>query len=168
MRCARVDELADRYVDGRLTPVLAAAVAEHERGCPRCARRLADARGLAEGLAASPAARAPSGFAAGVMDKVYRAALAGIPEPTDGEEPGPSAPRGARLRTYRRLGLCFMLSAAVLTAMLVVPQSFLPAGLRTEGIAAGFSRERTSPIKGALDGAGRTVQAALGKGGLTR
>ncbi len=179
MRCAQVDELADRYVDGQLEPGLAAAVAEHERTCARCARRIADARRLAGAMAAPVAARAPSGFAARVMDSVYRAALAGAPDAVEAAQG--RAPAGlreaiaratrtseARLRTYRRLGLSFMLSAAVFAAMLVVPQGFLPAAVRTERVAAGFSREKQSSIKGALDGAGRTVQAALGKGGVTR
>jgi anti-sigma factor RsiW len=165
MRCRRVDELADRYVDGLLVPELAAAVARHERACPRCATRITDARRLAGALEYPAAVRAPSGFAARVMDGVYRAALAGIP---DAAAPDPGRAPDLRLRTYRRLGLSFMLSAAVFAAMLAVPQGFLPAAVRTERVAAGFSRERQSPIKGALDGAGRTVQAAMGKGGVTR
>lgn len=167
MRCARVDELADRYVDGRLEPTLAAAVAGHERTCARCARRIAEARRLAGALAGPAALRAPAGFATRVMDSVYRAALAGIPEPAGGGEDAARAARAAeaRLRTYRRLGLSFMLSAAVFAAMLVVPQGFLPAAVRTERVAAGFSRGEMSPVKDALDGAGRTVQGMLGRGG---
>lgn len=169
MTCARVDELADRYVDGRLEPAVSAAVAGHEVRCARCARRIADARRLA-GVLASPAAlRAPSGFASRVMDSVYRAALAGIPDPGADQAAeqlrAEEAARGDRHRTYRRLGLSFLLSAAVCAAMLVVPQGLLPAAVRTGGVAAGFSRAGDSQIKGALDGAGRTVQAALGRGG---
>jgi anti-sigma factor RsiW len=167
MRCARVDELADRYVDGLLDAGLAAGVADHERRCARCARRIADARRLAGALARPAALRAPAGFGSRVMDSVYRAALAGIPEPADGGEDAALAARGreGRLRTYRRLGLSFMLSAAVFAAMLVVPQGFLPAAVRAERVAAGFSRDGTSSVKDALDGAGRTVQDMLGKGG---
>jgi anti-sigma factor RsiW len=158
------------YTDGALPPDLAAGVALHAAGCTRCARRIADARRIAAAFAAEPPMRAPTGFTVRVMDSVYRAALSGAPdEQTTLDAAHPAAGmQPARTRTYRRLGLSFMLAATVLTTGLVLPQGFYPAAIRTESVAAGLSRDRPSPVKVALDGAGRTVQSALGKGGLSR
>lgn len=170
MRCTRIDELADRYADGTLPPDLAAGVASHAAGCTRCARRIADARRITAAFAAEPPLRAPAGFTGRVMDAVYRAALAGAPDgqPVADTQRAPSGARTALTGVYRRLGVSFVLAAAVLTTGLVLPQGFYPAAIRTESVAAGLSRDRPSPVKVALDGAGRTVQSALGKGGLSR
>ena len=170
MRCAKVGLLIDRYVDGRLPPDLTEAVGAHERGCARCARRVAAARRLAGFLAAEHPLHAPAGFHERVMDAVYREALKGSPA-----ERLPSAQRAtaagslpARARTYRRLGLSFMLSAVVLTVSLVLPQGLYPSLIRPESVAAGLSRGAPSAVKDALDGAGRAVQGTLYKGGISR
>jgi anti-sigma factor RsiW len=170
MRCAKVGLLVDRYVDRKLPPDLTEAVAAHEKGCARCARRVAAARRLAGFLAAERPVRAPAGFHEKVMDAVYREALKGSPA-----ERQPSAERAtaagspsSRLRTYRRLGLSFMLSAVVLTVSLVLPQGLYPSLFRPESVAAGLSRGAPSAVKDALDGAGRAVQGTLHKGGISR
>lgn len=169
MRCARIDAMIDRYVDGVLPPGLAAVVSAHAESCPRCAGRIADARRLLGAFAAEPQVLAPPGFTGRVMDAVYRAALSGAPdESATVNAARPGSWTLARLRTYRRLGLSFMLAAAVLTAGLVLPQSFYPEVIRTDRVAAGLARDGQSAVRDALHGAGRTVQVALGKGGMTR
>ncbi len=162
MRCAKVGLLIDRYVDGRLAPDLMEAVEAHRRGCTRCAERIAAARRAAGMLAALPPLRAPAGFHDRVMDAVYREALKGSPA----EQAAGSPSR--RLRTYRRLGLSFMLSAAVLAVSLVLPRGLYPSLIRPESVAAGLSRGAPSAVKDALDGAGRAVQGTLYKGGISR
>ena len=170
MRCAKVGLLVDRYVDGQLPPDLAGAVVAHELGCARCARRIAAARRLAGFLAAEHPLRAPAGFHDRVMDAVYREALKGSPAERQPSVEGATAAGSpsSRLRTYRRLGLSFMLSAVVLTVSLVLPQGLYPSLIRPESVAAGLSRGAPSAVKDALDGAGRAVQGTLYKGGISR
>src|SRR6185436_2660785 len=50
MTCGQVDKLKEAYVDGRLAPGPAAQVAAHAAGCPGCARRIALARQVRDGL----------------------------------------------------------------------------------------------------------------------
>jgi len=110
--------------------------------------------------------RAPQGFARKVMDAVYRESLAG-------RSPGVAA-RGALLaaavgasrptvaRMYCRLGLSFMLTAAVLAASLLVPHgaySMLIGGGSDAALGAGPS----AAVQNVLAGAGHTVQGALGE-----
>ena len=154
MRCGRAEKLIDRYVDGRLPEEMAREVALHESSCARCAARIGAARGLTGALAEEPILRAPNGFVDRVMDSVYREALTSARQAAGSEE------RNSALhRIYRRLGLSVMLSAAVLTASLIVPRAFYP--LPTEAVAAGFSRDRPSLVKDALGGAGRAVSETL-------
>jgi anti-sigma factor RsiW len=164
MRCAKVGLLMDRYVDGRLPADLAEAVGTHARGCARCAERIESARRLADALAAVPPLRAPTGFHDRVMDAVYREALKGAP----GERAPAARSTSSRLRTYRRLGLSFMLSAVVLAVSLVLPRGLYPSLIRPESVAAGLSRGAPSAVKDALNGAGRAVQGTLYKGGISR
>ena len=169
MRCGKVGPLIDRYVDGQLPPDLAEAVGAHKRGCARCARRVAAARRLAGFLGAEHALRAPAGFHERVMDAVYREALKGSPaELPAAEQAAAAGSPSPRLRTYRRLGLSFLLSAAVLTVSLVLPRGLYPSLFRPESVAAGLSRGAPSAVKEALDGAGRAVQGTLYKGGISR
>ena len=163
MRCGRVDLLVDRYVDGLLPPDLADAVQAHERGCARCARRIAAARRLAGLLAAEHAPRVPDGFNGRVMAAVYREALKGPFQREPAAEPDLD-----RARTFRRLGLSFMLSAAVLIVSLVVPRGLYPIPLRPENVAAELDRGAPLAVKDALDGAGEAVQRMLHKGGISR
>jgi anti-sigma factor RsiW len=169
MRCAKVVLLIDRYVDGQLPPDRTETVGTHERGCARCARRVAAARRLAGFLGTQHALRAPAGFHERVMDAVYREALKGSPAGQQSAEPAAAAGSpSSRLRTYRRLGLSFMLSAVVLTVSLVLPRGLYPGMIRPESVAAGLSRGAPSAVKDALDGAGRAVQETLYKGGISR
>ena len=167
MRCARVENLADRYVDGTLPQALAREVADHESRCARCAARIQAARDLVVAFSREPALRAPSGFVEGVMGAVYREALAG-----SRAEPGSAAVAGSRgsarsgqpveaglSRVYRRLGFCFMLSAAALVACLIVPRAFYP--LQPEAVAARLSSRETSLVKEAIGGADRAVSGVL-------
>ncbi len=164
MRCAKVGLLIDRYVDGQLPPDLVEAVGAHEQGCARCAHRVAAARRLAGFLETDHALRAPAGFHERVMDAVYRQALKGSPAEPATAAGSPSS----KLRTYRRLGLSFMLSAVVLTVSLVLPRGLYPGLIRPESVAAGLSRGAPSAVKDALNGAGRAVQGTLYKGGISR
>ncbi len=159
MRHAQADSLIERYVDGALEESLAEAVLAHARGCDRCSRRIAEARDLAAVLSAEPAGRAPRGFAEKVMDAVYREALRGAPGPAASAvelapaEPAPAAPR----RVYRRLGLSFVLTAAVLTASLLIPFAAYPTLFRPHGAAGAGG----ALVKGMIVGAGLTVRGAL-------
>jgi len=183
MRCARVEKLVDRYVDGALSSAMARAVAEHEGRCLRCAAKVRAARAIAAALAEARPLRAPEGLLEGVMGAVYREALAGS---RDGESrreaAGPEASRreaavaaGSQAaswpaglsRVYRRLGLCFMLSAAVLVASLVVPRAFYP--LQPEAVRDCLAPQGASVVKEALSGAGRAVSGLLySRGGVDR
>lgn len=163
MRCGKVDLLVDEYVDGRLPPDLAEAVGAHERSCARCAQRIATARRLAAFLAAERSPRAPAGFRDRVMAAVYREALKG---PFERETA--AGPVSGRARTYRRLGLSFMLSAAVLIVCLVIPRGLYPIPIRPANVKAELDRGAPSAVMHALDGAGHVVQRMLHKGGISR
>ena len=143
MRCAQVDRRVELFVDGALDNPLARQIEQHLRSCGRCSARVDAARALLTGFMA-PADRAPPGFAARVMDAVYREALSG------GQQTRP-----ARLpvqRIYRRLGLSFVLTAGVLAASLFVPGAAYPGLLGAGSAAAGFSRESDAAV---LRGFGR-------------
>ncbi len=159
MRCAQVDRHVERFVDGALVTSLAWRVEAHVRSCTRCAARVDAARALLKGFEAS-LDRAPPGFAARVMEAVYREALAGGPRPavSDSREA-----RAARMpaRIYRRLGLSFVLTAGVLAASLFVPRAAYPGLLGTGSAAAGLSRESSAAVRGALNGADSAVRGIL-------
>jgi len=159
MRCGKVETLAERYVDGRLPAPVMAAVSAHERTCPRCAARIAEARRVALALnAAAGTLTAPAGLLDAVMDAVYREALRGTPDPQTAA-PVQAAVRG---RVYRKLGYCLVFSAAVFAASpLLAGQPDRAASTAVE--AGGAS------VKNVLAGAGLTVQGILhSKGGNTR
>lgn len=160
MRCARVDSLLDRHVDGLLEPGLAAELAAHVEGCTRCAARLREAREIAAALASTAPVKAPRGFLENVMNGVYREAMAGGPRAASElarREPG-------RAGFYRRLGFSLVASAAVLAVSLLIPRGSYPALMKGAQSAA-FSEAGPSIVKNVLAGAGRAVQGTLGERG---
>lgn len=125
-------------------------------------RPLIDVRGDEEWLEerlllAADEARAPRGFGQRVMSAVYREALAGPPA-----KPAADAASGSVSRLYRRLGLSFMITAAVLTASLLVPRGAYPTLI---GSAAGtaLGTGPSAAVQRALTGAADAVQGALGE-----
>ena len=101
------------------------------------------------------------------MDQVYREALAGSRAPRAGRAGSARGLTEAGARVYRRLGLCFMLSAAVLVACLAVPRAFYP--LQPGAIAARLSPSGSSLVKDTLGGADRAVGGVLRSiGGVDR
>jgi hypothetical protein len=99
---------------------------------------------------ATDAVRAPHGFTQRVMEAVYRESLA---VPTS---------RLTVSRMYRRLGLSFMLTAAVLAASLLVPHGAYPT-LISSGADAALGVGSAATVQNALLGAGHAVQGALGE-----
>ena len=157
MRCPQVRSLLDRYIDGRLAPSLADEIAAHLEYCWRCTRELADARKVLAGLVSSPIVRAPAGFRQRVMAEVYRQSLPGQQ----------SLARGARQDSrrgafYRRLGLAFVSSAAILTASLAVPRVSYPSILASRAVETDLSAGSASIVRMSLIGADRVVREALG------
>jgi anti-sigma factor RsiW len=148
MRCAQVEPLVERYVDGVLEASAARQVGKHVRTCVRCTARMEAARSIAAVFAAAPAVRAPRGFADKVMDAVYRQGLSGTP-------------RAVPDRFYRKLGLSFVLTSAVLAMSLFIPPAAYSALVGNGAAGTAFSRESTGLVKGALDGADNTVRAIL-------
>jgi anti-sigma factor RsiW len=152
MRHAEFDSLVDRYLDGALELSLAVQVEEHAAGCRRCGARLAAARVVLETLEAAAPARAPRGFTERVMDGVYREALRGAP----------AKPETAPRRSYRKLGLSFVITAAVLAASLFIPSAAYPGLLRPRGdMAVTEAEPGGAAVKGILAGAGLAVRGAL-------
>ncbi len=151
-----VDALIERYVDGVLPPQGMEAVGRHLSACLRCAS-LAEAAGrIAEALRGEPAVRAPLGFADSVMEAVYREALG------SGARSAPAAIVMTKAGPfYRRLGLSFVLTAAVLAASLLVPSLSYVRIIKIETMGA-VAGEKPSLVKGILDGAGSAVRGTLG------
>jgi anti-sigma factor RsiW len=165
-----VNRIVDAYVDGRLAPSLGTELEEHLRGCSRCREILAQARGIGEALSSIVPATAPAGFADRVMARVYRQALAGrAAAAADGKTARAEANNAAAVRTYRRLGLSFMLTAGVLAASLLVPRAAYTRLLVSSG--ADIAQGSTALVQTVMAGAGDTVRDALGesgRGGNTR
>jgi hypothetical protein len=101
--------------------------------------------------------RAPHGFTQKVMDAVYREALAGHTFP---EESVVSRPTVSRM--YRRLGVSFMLTAAVLAVSLLIPHGGYPTLIRS-GLNDSLGDGPSAAVQSALIGAGHAVQGALGE-----
>jgi anti-sigma factor RsiW len=148
MRCAQVDRRVEQFVDGALEIPLVRQIERHLQSCTRCSARVDAARALLKGLGA-PIERAPPGFAARVMDAVYREALSQSRETRPARLP---AQRG-----YRRLGLSFVLTAGILAASLFVPRISYPGLLGTGSAAVVPSRESDAAV---LRGFGRRGIAA--------
>ena len=167
MRCAQVEPLVERYVDGVLQEAQASQVRAHAATCARCRARIETARSVAGILAAQPAIHAPRGFASRVMDAVYREALVDGRLPA--ERVGAGAPGAAPSRTYRRLGMSFLLTAGVLAASLLIPKVAYPSIV--ERGESGLSRGSVVIVRSALDGAETAVRGILreqGNGGNAR
>jgi hypothetical protein len=110
--------------------------------------------------------RAPQGFSRKVMNAVFRESLAGRdPAAAARETFFVTAARTSRptvARIYRRLGLCFMVTAAVLAVSLLIPHagySTLIGGSPDAILGAGPS----AAVENVLVGAGHAVQGALGE-----
>ena len=116
---------------------------------------------------AAETVHAPRGFARKVMDAVYRESLAGraqaVRPASRGHIPAgavrASQPTVARM--YRRLGLSFMFTAAVLAASLLVPHGAYPTLIGGSDSALGAGPSNV--VQRALLGAGHAVQGALGE-----
>ncbi len=161
VRCARVQQLIEAYVDGALDPVLTRGIDAHLQQCARCTAEVIFARQMTRALVDAQAIKAPRGFADRVMEAVYREALAGGAREAPEGVPAPRAP--ARIaRMYRRLGLSFMLTAVVLAASLLVPRLAYPT-LLTAGGSRPVLGGSSATVQGALEGAGRAVQGILGE-----
>jgi len=160
MRCAHVDRRVERFVDGALDIRLTRQIEAHLSSCRRCSARVDAARALLKGLGA-PMDRAPTGFAARVMDAVYREALAGGPRPSAWEVWETRPARLPAQRIYRRMGLSLVLTAGVLAASLFVPHAAYTGLLASGSAAAGLSREGSAAVQSALNGADSVVRGIL-------
>jgi len=156
--CRTAGLLLDRYVDGALKPGRAEEIAAHLESCAACARRAALARRLASGLASPSAVPAPAGFRGKVMDEVHRLGMAGYP--SRAEEVDREARRGG---FYRRLGFCFMVSAALLAISLGIPRASYPTIVASKVVAADLAADRASIVRATLMGADRLVRGTLMK-----
>jgi anti-sigma factor RsiW len=156
--CRNVRLLLERYVDGRLEPPRAAGVSAHVASCSRCAKRLAAARRLAEALGSPTTVVAPTGFRSRVMNEVHRLAMTGYP--TRAAADHREMQRG---RFYRRLGLCFMLSAAVLSVSLIIPRASYPTIFASRTVAADLSTGGAPIVRMTMAGAARVVRGTLMK-----
>jgi anti-sigma factor RsiW len=165
-----VNRLVDTYVDGRLASPLASELEEHVAGCARCRKTLALARGIGVALSSAAPIKAPIGFANRVMAQVYRQVPGGPSVSAEASRTTRAeAGKAAAARTYRRLGLSFMLTAAVLAASLLVPRAAYPGLLGSLG--AEIAQGSTSLVQTVMTGAGDTARGALGesdRGGNTR
>jgi hypothetical protein len=167
MRCALVEPLVERFVDGTLDSQRAREIEEHARVCVRCTASIEAAAALLKVFAAEPPYRAPREFAARVMDAVYREALAGGSRPAREEQRGSPA-RRLPAGIYRRLGLSFVLTAGVLAMSLFIPRVAYPVLIGTGSPAVGFSREGGAVVRSALDGADTVVRGILNEHGDER
>lgn len=104
--------------------------------------------------------RAPRGFAARVMDAVYKEALAGTSHHAPSREPG-REPASSRL--YRRVGWSLMVTAAVLAVSLLVPHGAYPTLVGAGSGEAALGAGPSAVVRHALSGAGQAVQGALGE-----
>jgi anti-sigma factor RsiW len=140
---------------------MARSIEEHAQSCTRCAARIGTARSLTAALASVPAVFAPAGVFQKVMDGVYRQALTPAPAAGTGVA-GATGGGTSAARFYRKLGLSLVLTAGVLGMSLLIPRATYTALVGTGGSVV-VSRESTSVVKSALDGAGSTVRGILGE-----
>jgi hypothetical protein len=161
MRCRNVGPLVERYVDGTLDGERARQVKAHLPSCDRCSQRVEAARMLLRVMAAEPGVKAPAGFAARVMEAVYRQPLSG---PVS-RSPATLSPM------YRRLGLSFVLTAAVLVASLFIPRASYPYLFGGGDRSAGPRSVSALTVENVIHGADNAVRGILGEqviGGTTR
>ncbi len=109
MDCTTALERVQDAMDGRLDAASSAALDAHVAGCPACAEERRAYAGLRSALRALPAAKAPQGFADGVMAGVARTGTPSSPPPA-----ATAKPRGRILRVR------FALAAAAVAAAVVV------------------------------------------------
>ena len=107
---------------------------------------------IALSAAREPRVQAPEGLLDGVMQAVYRESLRGF---TALEEPAAAA------RTYRRIGWSFVLSAALVTAVLIAPTGMLRAPQWSDGVARVLRADERSVVRNVLAGVDRAVRGAL-------
>jgi len=114
--------------------------------------------------------RAPYGFAHKVMDAVYRESLAERSLATQAASRGKlraqavrASPRPTVSRMYRRLGLSFVLTAAVLTVSLLIPHGAYPMLINSGGADTALGAGPSAAVQNALSGAAQAVQGALGE-----
>jgi anti-sigma factor RsiW len=154
MRCARVEPLIERFVDGDCDPAEKSGIEAHALTCARCTARIASARRLAAALGRAQVVRAPRGFNVRVMNEVYRQALAGHPVLEEA--------RALQLKPmYRRLGISFMVTAFVLSASLLIPRAAYPTLIGARGVDAGVGG--SAAVQSVLQGADRAVRGILGE-----
>lgn len=170
MKCREARRLLDAPAGGRLAAARAADLDMHLSRCERCREAAAKESVLAAVLSSATPIRAPQGFADRVMDRVYRQALTGAPVTEEmrqerreetARESRPKDRREARGRVYRRLGVSFVVSAAVLAISLLVPSIAYPGLLAAPGAQLG--RGSTSVVRGVMAGATDAVRGALGE-----
>jgi anti-sigma factor RsiW len=154
--CRTINPLLERYADGRLNPRSREEVSRHLASCALCRQRLDEVNRVAAALGAEAGRAAGPGFGARVMGRVYALAAAGYPSRAPAQE------KEIQQRSfYRRLGLCFMLSAAVLAMSLVFPHLSYPSILGSKAAAADLSAGGISAVKATLADADRAVRGAL-------
>ena len=164
MRCAHVGPLVERFIDGSLGAHAALQVEAHARSCSRCTKRIEAARAIAQALGAGASVGAPKGFAAKVMEGVYRQALSAPHEPLGAPLPADMAAARSPVaagRFHRKLGLSLVLTAGVLAVTMLIPRGAYPT-LAGSG-RTGISRDGAVVVQNALLGAGSTVRGILGE-----
>jgi anti-sigma factor RsiW len=157
MRCAEVRSLMEAFVDGSLGEEQTARIEAHAAGCQMCAQEISLARRLSIALSAPNPLRAPKGFADRVMAGVYRQALRGGSLQVAAASEASAKRRRAPARIYRRMGLSFVVTAAVLAASLLVPRVAYPSlfAARESGLGG------TAVVREAMHGADGVVQGIL-------
>jgi hypothetical protein len=100
------------------------------------------------------------------MEAVYRESLVGR-HGTDAEKRhAHTVPVVSRLdasRVYRRLGISFMLTAAVLAMSLLIPRGAYTTLINSGAEGAALGAVPSAAVQGALSGAGQAVLGALGE-----
>jgi len=109
-------------------------------------------------LASTAPITAPEGFRRKVMEEVYRLSMVGYPHLA--AEVDRETQRG---RSYRRLGMCFMLSAALLAVTLVFPRASYQTIFASKAVAADLSSNGARVVRMTLIGADRVVRETLMK-----
>ena len=152
MRCRRVDNLLERYADGRVGTSLARRIEVHLQGCEGCAAALREVIALAERLQAFPAATAPDDLESRIMAAIAREAAL-----RDSEL---ASDRRAEVNPlYRRLGLSFVLTAALLAGSLFIPHGAYFSLVGSPAVATYLGPERG--LKETLARAGGVVRGTL-------
>ena len=157
MRCAQVEPLIERFVDGCVTRMRRAAsraTRSPARAAPReSARRAGSPRRSTPHRPCGPRAASPSGSWTRCTAR---------PLPGSRRRKRRARGRARTARMYRRLGLSFMLTAAVLAASLLIPRAAYPTLIGARTADAGVGRTRL-PCRAPCTGADRAVRGILGE-----